>query len=132
MNAKKYGEIHRINNPKDLSSQAYSLYDQGVCHYHLGLQEKKAGCERQAMQQWQKAEEKLAKALENNMMMRGTLAIDTIDNQEMLGDVYSAMGRYGEASNAYMAVISMVENLFGQENKRIFSVKEKMNYRSTR
>ena len=60
--------------------------------------------------------------------MRGALAADTIENQEMLGDLYAAQGRYGEASNAYMAVISMVEKLFGKDSDRIESVKQKMDF----
>ena len=112
-------------NPSGL---AYSLYDQGVSHYHLGLEAEADGRGEDARAQWAQAEDKLVRALEINQHMRGALAADTIENQEMLGDLYAAQGRYGEASNAYMAVISMVEKLFGKDSDRIESVKQKMDF----
>jgi len=39
--------------------------------------------------------------------------------KEYLGDVYVALGKYGEASNAYMSVVSMLENLYGDNYERI-------------
>lgn len=76
----------------------------------------------------EEAECMLKKALDSNMKMRGALAIDTIDNQEYLADVYAAQGRMGDASNAYMAVLTMVENLLGRNHPRIERVKEKMKF----
>ena len=58
--------------------------------------------------------------------MRGGLAIDTIDNQEYLADVYAALGNNGEASNGYMAAVSMIESLLGKDDPRIDTVKQKM------
>ena len=47
-------------------------------------------------------------------------------NQEWLGDVYAAMQRYGDAVNCYIAVITMLENIFGSDYARIEAVKIKM------
>ncbi len=77
----------------------------------------------------EKAVKLLETALESNMKMHGGLAIDTIVNQEYLADAYAALGNYGEASNGYMAVITMVESLLGTEDPRIASVKQKMNFK---
>ena len=126
--AAKQEEILRKFSPRDVSGLAYALYDQGVSHYYLGRAQKQQGRDEAALREWEQAAEKLEKALEINMKMRGGLAIDTIDNQEYLADVYAAMGRLGDASNGYIAVISMVENLMGEDSDRIRIVKEKMNF----
>ena len=115
-------------NPKDVSGRAYSRYDQGVCYYHLGMQAQAKGNMDAAKEQWTKAASNLELALESNLKMRGGLAVDTIDNQEYLADTYAALERYGEASNGYMAVVTMIENLFGKDHPRIQTVKEKMNF----
>ena len=112
-------------NPSGL---AYSYFDEGVSLYHLGLEARAALREEEAGQWWSQAEEKLSKALEINLRMRGTLAADTVENQEALGDLYAAQGRLGEASNAYMAVLSMLEGLFGRDDPRLLAVKEKMDF----
>lgn len=121
-------EIITTYNPKNVSGWAYALYDQGVCYYYLGVKENENGAAEAAKIHWEKALECLEKALESNMKMRGALAIDTIDNQEYLADTYAALGNYGEASNAYMAVITMVEGLLGKDHPRIRTVKDKMNF----
>jgi hypothetical protein len=36
--------------------------------------------------------------------------------------------RYGDASNGYMAVLSMTENLLGKDHPRVQQVKEKMTF----
>ena len=115
-------------SPGNISGHAYALYDQGVSYYHLGLQAQNDGNVDLAGQYWHQAQEKLLDALEKNTRMRGALAIDTIDNQEALGDLYLAQKRYSEASNAYMAVLTMAENLLGKEDKRVEQVKKKMDF----
>ena len=97
--------------------------------YHLGKELSEQGQTKDAMEKWEQAVEKLDSALQSNLKMRGDLAIDTIDNQEYLADVYAAMGRLGDASNNYMAVITMTEKLMGKDCRRIQAVKEKMNFR---
>lgn len=106
------------------SNIAYGLYDVGVCEYHLGLRTNGE----EADEHFAEAEKNLKKALELNMEMRGGLAVDTIDNQEYLGDLYVATNRFSEASNAYMAVINMLEKLYGGDYERIEKVKEKMKF----
>lgn len=115
----KYG----IVNP---SNRAYGLFDQGVCHYHLAMKWKKKGENDIADECLQKSLQLLCESLEINMNMRGAVALDTIDNQEWLGDVYAAMQRYGDAVNCYIAVITMLENIFGSDYARIEAVKIKM------
>lgn len=127
--AQKQEEILKKFCPDDASSMAYTWYDQGVSLYYLGLEFKERGQTQEAMEKWERAVEKLESALQSNLKMRGDLAIDTIDNQEYLADVYAAMGRLGDASNNYMAVISMTEKLMGKDCNRIQAVKEKMNFR---
>lgn len=127
--SQKQEEILNKFSPEDASSVAYSLYDQGVSLYHLGKELSEQGQTKDAMEKWEQAVEKLDSALQSNLKMRGDLAIDTIDNQEYLADVYAAMGRLGDASNNYMAVITMTEKLMGKDCRRIQAVKEKMNFR---
>ncbi len=126
--AMNYTEKSRIFWEKEnnqSSSYAYGLYDIGVSLYYLGLQIKENNL-LNAKQKFLRAEENLKAALKINLKMRGEIANDTIDNQEYLGDVYAAMEQYGDASNAYMAVISMLENLYGSDCERIQKVKKKM------
>jgi len=110
--------------PDNANSVAYAHYDIGLCEYHIAMDI--GDGQREAL--LASAEDHLTKALEINMKMRGALAIDTIDNQEALADVYLARGRLGEASNGYMAVLSMVEDLLGSSHSRIAVVKEKMSF----
>lgn len=124
----RQGDILDAEFPDDLASQAYVHYDKGVCHYHLAKNALAAGNDAFSASELVLAETHFSKALELNLKRRGALALDTIDNQEYLADTYAAQKRYGEASNAYMAVISMVENLLGKDNERIQKVKEKMEF----
>lgn len=125
--AQAYLESMRDYFQEYKSNQAYALFDIGVCKFNLGLQNKGKD-ETQAEQYFAQAEESLNAALAINVEMRGELANDTIDNQECLGDLYAERGRYGEASNAYMAVVSMLEKLYGPECDRVQKVKEKMKF----
>lgn len=124
--ALRYVELVKQYCPDDISGVAYGHYDCGVCQYHMGIALQKEGDEVSAAEQLTLAVMNLKKALDSNMKMRGALAIDTIDNQEYLADVYVAQGRYGEAANHYMAVLGMVEKLLGESHPRINQVKEKM------
>lgn len=119
-------EIQLKKSEIDVSNLAYAYYDKGVCYYHMGMLERKKGNEEQAVSHFNTAMEYLQKALTSNMKMRGALAIDTIDNEEYVGDTYAALGRYGDASNSYMSVVSMLEQLLGPDHPRITVVKEKM------
>ena len=124
--ALQFVELVQKYRPDNLSGAAYGYYDCGVCQYHMGIALQEAGNAAAGEKQLLMAADNLKKALATNMKMRGALAVDTIDNQEYLADVYAALGRYGEASNHYMAVLSMVESLLGKNHPRISRVKEKM------
>lgn len=112
--------------PQNVSGLAYVYFDKGVCYYHLGVIAQENADPENAAQYLTMAVDNLKKALESNMKMRGAVAVDTIDNQECLGDAYAALGRYGEASNCYLSVISMLEKLLGSDCERIERVKTKM------
>ena len=114
------------SRPDNLSGIAYCHYDLGVSNYHMALKAREAGEEKTCVGLLFEAEQWMQKALDSNMKMRGALAIDTIDNQEYLADVYAAQGRVGDASNAYMAVLTMVKNLLGEAHPRLERVKQKM------
>ena len=116
------------NRPDNLSGIAYCHYDLGVCRYHQALQARRNSNTAECDALLKQAEDYLSMALESNMKMRGGLAIDTIDNQEYLADVYKAQDRKGDASNAYMAVLTMVENLLGPTHPRLADVKKKMSF----
>jgi len=126
--AVKHMELLQIHQPHNVSGIAYSHYDCGVCRYHLGVQRLQQGSEAEGRTLLEDAIRELETALESNMKMRGALAVDTIDNQEYLADAYAALHRYGEASNGYMAVLSMTENLLGKDHPRVQRVKEKMTF----
>lgn len=117
-------EMHKdIGNP---SAFAYIDYDEGVSRYNLALRLRADGESENADAELKKAEELLKRSFESNIKMRGDVAIDTIDNQEYLADVYAAQNKPAEASNCYMSVITMLEKLFGPKYERINRVKEKM------
>lgn len=124
----KHLELIEKYQPQNVSGIAYSHYDCGVCRYHRGKQLLEQGQEAAGRALLEDAARELETALESNMKMRGALAVDTIDNQEVLADTYAALHRYGEASNGYMAVLSMTENLLGKDHPRVQQVKEKMTF----
>lgn len=126
--AVKYTQLVEQYRPDNISGIAYGYYDSGVCCYHLALQLREAGDEAGATAQLEKAERNLSWSLETNIKMRGALAVDTIDNQEYLADVYAAQHRFGQASDGYIAALNMLEKLFGKEHPRIHTLKEKMNF----
>lgn len=113
------------NNP---SGKAYALYDTGISHYQLGLKAARANDKEGASRHYCLAEQKLKEALEINLHMRGNVAIDVLDNHESLGDLYAVQERYGDASNAYMAALSIAESLLGKNHSRIQKLKEKMSF----
>jgi len=119
-------ELIFAHRPEDVSGIAYGYFDKGACYYHMALETSDGGERTRLLSD---AEEQFTRAMDINMKMRGALAIDTIDNQEFLADVYTAQGRMAEASNAYMAVLTMVENLLGSNHPRIAKVKAKMDFR---
>ena len=119
-------EILEAQEEKNYSGLAYDYYDEGVCYYHLGLASREEGDESEAIRYLELALKQFSRALESNLRMRGEIALDTIDNEEYLADTYVALGRYGDASNYYMAVISALEQLPGKDDTRISSVKQKM------
>ena len=124
-----YKQLLEENQLKNTSNYAYALYDIGVCYYYTGLEYKKSNDEddlNYAKNYLLDARDNLLTALDLNMKMRGEIANDTIDAQEYLGDVYVALEKYGDASNAYMSVVSMLENLYGDNYERIEKVKKKM------
>lgn len=126
--AKKDEEIISKYNPKNISGLAYAYYDQGVCYYHLGLQEKVAGNEDTAMENWKLAVEKLKKALKQNLERRGDLAIDTIDNQEYLADTYQRISNEVGlmASDGYAKANNMAKKLMGENCLRSRTIGEKV------
>ncbi len=129
INAIKYvnmfGDIVLRVNENNISSLAYVYYYCGLSRYHLALEENE-----NKNLHLNEAEKNLKQALEINLKMRGEMANDTIVVQEYLADTYAAMDRYGDASNAYMAVISMLEKLYEPNCERIIKIKEKMMFDS--
>lgn len=123
--ADQYGQLQ---DSRSRSNMAYSLYDKGVCHYHLGLAARVDGNEPQAEEEFSSALQCLTEALDINMQMRGSLAIDTLENQELIADTLAAMRRYPEAANAYTAALSMAEKLFGEDHPRAEQIKQKMDF----
>lgn len=126
----RYGELTGTYTPENISAKAYTLYDQGVSLYHLGMKARESGEAEEAMKYLTDAEKRLRQALEINMKMRGGLAIDTLDNEEYLADTLAAMGYYSAASNEYMAVLAMAEVLLGSRHPRLERIKQKMNFSS--
>ncbi len=125
----KHEKITADYQPENLSGLAYSYYDQGFCYYHLGLQAKAQDDTVTAMEEFQRAVQKLEDALSSNMKMRGPLAIDTINNQELLADVYVAMAQllYDKASTGYTVAKNMAENLLGKNCRQVQRIGEKWN-----
>lgn len=120
--------IYENINPENVSSISYTYYDMGVCYYHLGVNENIIENKQDAQNLFILAEKNLKIALESNLDMRGKWAIDTIDNVEYLADTYVAQGKFGEASNNYMLVLTMLESLFGETHERINIIKKKMDF----
>lgn len=126
--ADKARTLYENIDPENVSSISYTYYDMGVCYYHLGVNENTIGNKQNAQNLFMLAEKNLKIALESNLNMRGKWAIDTIDNVEYLADTYVAQGKFGQASNNYMLVLTMLENLFGETHERIIIVKKKMDF----
>jgi len=124
--AQKYLTMMMEYGSKNVSNRTYAVYDIGICKYHLALEAQECGETERSVILFEEARKLLIESLENNLKMRGNVAMDTIDNQEAIGDVYAAMNRYGEAANCYLATISMLEKLFGSDYERIGNVQKKM------
>jgi len=126
--AVKYGRSISRYQPQNESGLAYSYYDQGVCCYYLGIREKEKGNGAAALEKWKQAEEKLVQALKINMKMRGALALDTIDNQEYLADVYMAMSEElcHKALDGYVEAKKMTDNLMGENCCKAQSIRKKI------
>ena len=127
--AEKYKEVLEGFGLTDYSNYAYALYDIGVCYHERAIEynnSEDCNLQKNAEEYLLKATEYLKAALDLSLKRRGEVANDTIDTQERLGDVYATLKKYGDASNAYLSVISMLENLYGENYERIEKVKEKM------
>ena len=108
-----------------MSSEAYGLYDMGVCHYHIGKNETKDA--KESKRHFEEALNCFEGALQINDQMRSDLAIDTIDNVEYLADTYAALGRTSEAEEYYRRAIRALEIVFGRQCSRIEQVETKIN-----
>lgn len=125
--AEKYGEILERLHPENISSLAYAYLDKGVCYYYLGIEKQENGDITEGNILLDKAQCNLQKSLEINKKMRGEVAIDTITNQEFLGDTYVALGDYMRAIQEYEKVIMMIESLLGKEHSRYSRAVKKIN-----
>lgn len=121
-----YAGTFSNENDQNNCAFAYSCYDKGICLLHLGLEKRQNDMKTEAQTDLEQARDLFLAALEINLKMRGQVALDTIRNQEALGDVYAALGEYANASNYYMAVISAYEKSFGKDYDKIRAVEEKM------
>lgn len=126
--AQKHEKSILEHNAKNISGLAYSYYDEGICHYHLGNQEKENGNMEKAMKHWILAIQMLKKALESNMGMRGDLAIDTLDSQEALADVYMKISQemLGMASSGYEKAGNMAKKLLGENSDHFKAIVYKL------
>lgn len=125
--AEKFREILNRLTPENLSSLAYAYFDKGVCYYNIGLNEKKKLNIDKSLENFCLAEENLNLALEINNKMRGSIAIDTIDNYEYLADTCFELGKIDEAKNYYTKIVTILEKNFAYNCKRIESIKHKIN-----
>lgn len=126
--AKKYEKILLLHSPHNKSAFAYAYYDQGICHYQLGLLEKESDNKDDTLEEWKQAGEYLKKALNINKQMRGELAIDTIDSQESLADVYLAVANelYKKAINEFMEAKDTTKKLIGENCEKVQLIEQKI------
>ena len=124
--ADEYTKLY-ANHPKMIvSTLAYGYYDLGVCLLEMAKKLPENSAEKN--EKLNKAEEILKKAQEINKETRGEMALDTLKNEECLGDIYTERKQYADASNSYLAVLSMLEKYFSHKVDYIKSIKEKMNF----
>ncbi len=119
-------EILLRADKNNLSGLAYSAYDKGICYYHLGLQKQESKEENKASEYFNLAIDELTKALSLNMKMRGSIAVDTIDNESALGDVYAAFGSRDKALQYYNEAVVMTEKLLGKDCDKMEELKQKI------
>ena len=120
-----YGEAYKyIDHSEKLRD--VNLVDRDPSRYAL-LKMYKGICQYQMTKTMlQQALENLKTSLDINLKYRGRLQIDTLDNQEYLGDVYAVMGEGGKAGDSYQKALEMGEMIFGSDSERVRQVKEKM------
>lgn len=123
--AELFEEILLRLEKENSSGLAYAYYDKGICYYNIGISYANIQPD-EAKKYMSLAGSELKRALEINMRMRGGLAVDTIDNQEALGDVYAAEGEKSDAANCYLAALSMAEQLLGNDSLKANDIKRKM------
>ena len=125
--ADEYTRLY-ANHPKmNNSNLAYGYYDSGVCLLEMAKKLDKDSKEKHEM--LDKAEDVLKKAQEIKKETHGEVALDTLKNEESLGDVYAEKMQYADASNCYLAVLNMLEKYFSHKVDYIHKIKEKMNFK---
>lgn len=75
-----------------------------------------------------KAENLLKEVQKINEETRGGMALDTLQNEETLGDVYAEKKQYADASNCYLAVLNMLEKYFPHKVDYINRIKQRMTF----
>ncbi len=126
--AKKYEERLLMYSSHNITALAYTYYDQGICHYQLGLLEKEANNEETTLEEWKQAGEYLKKALNINKQMRGELALDTIDSHESLADIYLEIANelYKKAINEFMEAKDTAKKLIGENCEKVQLIEQKI------
>ena len=108
------------------SNLAYGYYDAGVCLLNMAQKLDKDSKEKSEM--LDKAENLLKEVQKINEETRGGMALDTLQNEETLGDVYAEKKQYADASNCYLAVLNMLEKYFPHKVDYINRIKQRMTF----
>ena len=119
-----------MNQVQDVTqaSRAVPYHLQGVCHYHLGLEQRKTGAETAAKEELKTARKDLETALQMREGPLGEASLCLQDTKEYLGDVCASLGDYAEAANYYLGVASSLKKWFPTSIERLEAVMEKMNF----
>lgn len=112
--------------PNNKLGLAYAFYDEGICHYHRGIEFQKIGDNKGATVQWNQAIDLFHHALSINLQHRGGIAIDSIDVQEALADTYFIQKKVDQAADSYRSAQHMAEILLGKHSLRTQTIEEKL------
>lgn len=120
--AQKQIDLLEDADPDNIASIAYGYHDVGRCKYHLG-QSLNAKNREEYLHDAEVALETARKYVSQRL---GDTAIDTIECEEHLADVYAAQAKYLEAKAGYAKALRIAEKLFGKAHPRVSYLQQKI------
>ena len=110
----------------NLNSFSYTYHDQAFSWYKISAEHEKNQQFDEAKAALNKAKGYIDAAVEIIHERRGNRAVDTIECEELYGDIYSSLGLYEEALKMYTVAYETSKNLVGNDSERTNRIMKKL------